>query len=246
MLTVVGSYLSPYVRKVLASLAFKGIDYEIDPIVPFFGNDAFTAVSPVRRIPVLIDGALSVPDSNVICAYLEDRYPEPALYPVDVATRARARALEAFAGTRMGEVFIWRYFNELVIRRHVWGEATDERVVAHSRDVEIPEICGYLESLAPAGGFLFGGLGIADIAIAVFFRNVELTRTTLDLAAFPRTARLIADTLAHPCLADLRKFEELSARTPIPDQRAALAAAGAPVSRQTFFTDKPRRGVLSI
>jgi glutathione S-transferase len=43
---IVGSYLSPYVRKVLACLHLKGIDYEIDPIVPFKGDDRLTAVSP--------------------------------------------------------------------------------------------------------------------------------------------------------------------------------------------------------
>jgi glutathione S-transferase len=52
---IVGSYLSPYVRKVLVVLDLKGIPYEIDPIVPFFGNERFSALSPIRRIPVLID-----------------------------------------------------------------------------------------------------------------------------------------------------------------------------------------------
>ena len=36
---IIGSYLSPYVRKVLVVLDLKGIPYEIDPIVPFFGDD---------------------------------------------------------------------------------------------------------------------------------------------------------------------------------------------------------------
>ena len=41
---VVGSYLSPYVRKVLACLDLKGLDYEIDPIGAFHGDDRFTAL----------------------------------------------------------------------------------------------------------------------------------------------------------------------------------------------------------
>jgi glutathione S-transferase len=36
-LTVIGSYVSPYVRKVLACMNLKGLDYEFDPITPFFG-----------------------------------------------------------------------------------------------------------------------------------------------------------------------------------------------------------------
>ena len=86
---IVGSYLSPYVRKVLACLNLKGIDYEIDPIVPFMGDDRFTALSPLRRIPVLIDDRVTLADSSVICQYREDCYPEPALYPTDIANVLR-------------------------------------------------------------------------------------------------------------------------------------------------------------
>ena len=51
--TIIGSYISPYVRKVLVCLHLKGIAYEIDPIVPFFGDERFSRLSPLRRIPVL-------------------------------------------------------------------------------------------------------------------------------------------------------------------------------------------------
>ena len=88
---IVGSYLSPYVRKVLVVLDRKGVPYEIDPIVPFFGDQRFSSASPIRRVPVLIDDRVTLPDSSVICQYLEERWPEPALYPRDVAERAQAR-----------------------------------------------------------------------------------------------------------------------------------------------------------
>ena len=96
-LLIIGNYLSPYVRKVLLCLELKGIAYEVDPLVPFYGNDAFSRLSPLRRIPVLIDGDLVLTDSSVICEYLEDLRPEPALYPADIRDRARARWLEEFA-----------------------------------------------------------------------------------------------------------------------------------------------------
>jgi len=106
---------------VLVCLHLKGIAYEIDPIVPFLGDDRFSALSPLRRIPVLIDDRVTLTDSSVICQYLEDRWPEPAIFPRDVTDRARARWLEEFADTRMGDVFIWRLFNQVVIRPFVWG-----------------------------------------------------------------------------------------------------------------------------
>src|SRR5262249_27125594 len=80
---IIGGPASPYVRKVLAALAWKGIDYEIDPIVPFYGDDRFSKLSPLRRIPVLIDGDVALCDSSVILQYLEDRWPEKPIYPSD-------------------------------------------------------------------------------------------------------------------------------------------------------------------
>ncbi len=78
---VIGSFVSPYVRKVLVCLELKGLDYQVDPITPFYGNDEFERLSPLRRIPVLIDGDVELCDSTVICAYLEDAYPDPPLLP---------------------------------------------------------------------------------------------------------------------------------------------------------------------
>src|SRR5579883_2015251 len=113
---IIGSYLSPYVRKVLVVLEEKCIPYEIDPIIPFFGDDRFTAISPLRRIPVMIDEQATLCDSSIICQYLEERYPDPLLYPQDLVQRARARWLEEFADTRMAEVFIWHLFNQVAIQ----------------------------------------------------------------------------------------------------------------------------------
>ena len=107
---IIGSYVSPYVRKVLACLALKGLAYEIDPITAFYGNDEFERLSPLRRIPVVIDGDLALSDSSVICAYLDEAHPEPPLLPTDVKDRARARWLEEYADTRLGDVAIATFF----------------------------------------------------------------------------------------------------------------------------------------
>src|SRR5215218_1989101 len=153
---IIGSYLSPYVRKVLVVLDQKGIPYEIDPIIPFFGDDRFSKLSPLRRVPVLVDEDVTLCDSTVICEYLEERYPEPALYPRGAVGRARARWLEEFADSRMGEVLIWRLFNQVAIVPGVWGEKTNQEVVTKALTEEVPQILGYLEGELPAEGFLFG------------------------------------------------------------------------------------------
>jgi glutathione S-transferase len=243
--TVIGSYVSPYVRKVLVCLELKGVPYQIDPIIPFFGNDEFSRLSPVRRIPVLIDDAVRLADSTVICEYLEERHPSPALFPRGAAARARARWLEEFADTRMGEVFIWRLFNEKVIRPRVWRQPTDEAVLARAQGVEIPGILDYLEAEVPGAGWLFGEISVADIAIAVFFRNAAFAGFAVDAARWPKTAAFVARALDHPAFVKLRPFEELLLKTPIPRQRDALREAGAPLTEQTLGTSEPRPGILA-
>jgi len=245
--SIVGSYISPYVRKVLAVLHLKGVAYQIDPIVPFFGNDRFSKISPLRRIPVYSDGKVTLCDSTVICEYLEDLHPTPALYPREPADRARARWLEEFADTRMGEVIIWRLFNQVAINPRVFGVPTDEAVLSHARDVALPHVLDYLESQVPAQGFLFGEIGVADVAIAAFFRNAAFSRYRVDAERWPRTAAFVERALGHDCFQKLVPFEEASLSVPPPRQRSALEAAGAPLSAQTLGSDAPpRRGIMSI
>lgn len=241
-LRVIGNYLSPYVRKVLVCLELKGLDYEIDPIAPFVGNDEFARISPLRRIPALIDGELVLNDSSVICQYLEDRHPTPTLYPRDIADRAKARWLEEYADTRLADVLVWTLFYQLAVKRHVFGESTDEAVVQHAREVEIPAALDYLEQQLPDDGFAFGALSIADISIASFFRTASFVRYVIDAARWPRSAALVAQVQALPAFQQLARFEDCMLRLPLAEQRAALITAGAPLTSDTLGTSAPRRG----
>jgi glutathione S-transferase len=238
---LIGSPLSPYVRKVLVFLNLKGIDFEIDPLVPFYANERYEALNPLRRIPLLIDAGLTVGDSSVICQYLEDRYPSPALYPRDLADRARARWLEEFADTRIGETVVTRLFFELATRRPVFGTEPDEKIVARARDRELPRVLDYLETQLPAEGFLFGGeLSIADIAIGAFFRNLAMVRMSLDATRWPITAAFVERTHAVPVFVQLAEVEKRLMRTHIPQQRTALAELGWRVSADSYAAETAR------
>jgi glutathione S-transferase len=244
--TIIGSYLSPYVRKVLVCLDLKGVPYEIDPIIPFMGDDRFSRLSPLRRIPVLLDDQVTLSDSSVICQYLEDRYPKPALFPEPIAHRARARWLEEFADSRMGEVFIWRLFNQVAIRPAIWGEKTDREALEKTLTEEVPHVLDYLESELPAEGFLFGAVSIADISIACIFRNAACARFSVDAARWPKTASFVDRVLGLEGFAKLRPFEDRLMRTPPAEHRAVLAEMGAPLTAETHGTPTPRRGLMSI
>ena len=51
-------------------------------------------INPKGQVPVLVDGEVEIFDSTQIFEFLEDRYPNPPLWPRDVAARAVARQLE--------------------------------------------------------------------------------------------------------------------------------------------------------
>ena len=246
MLTVIGSFVSPYVRKVLACLELKGLDYEVDPITPFFGNDEFGRLSPLRRIPVLIDGDFHASDSSVICAYLDEAYGGYALMPGDPRHRARARWLEEFADTRLGDLFIWGLFYQKFVRRMVWKEEPDQQRVDQVMNEGAPAALDYLEGELPQSGYLFGPLGVADIAIAGFFANASYVGFEIDRQRWPRVARFVGDVLAEPVLEKLLGFEAIQMNATLKGRRQALLDAGARLTAETWGLGEPRRGMMAL
>ena len=243
---IIGSYVSPYVRKVTACMALKGLEYEIDPITPFFGGEEFDRLSPLRRIPVLAHGDLALCDSTVICAWLDEAYPDPPLLPASPADRARARWLEEYADTRLGDILIWGLFYQKIVHPNVWGEPGDQARIGKTLAEDAPAALDYLETQLPAADFLFGEIGLADIAIASFFRNAAYAGFTPDPSRWPRTAGFVERTLAHPCFAATYPFERAQMSTNPAGRRQALLDAGAPLAAETVGTRQPRKGVMTL
>jgi glutathione S-transferase len=242
--TVIGSPVSPYVRKVLAVCEIKAVPYPIDPIVPFFGGDKFSEISPLRRIPVFVDDEVSLCDSTVICEYLEERYPTPRVMPSGLADRAQARWIEEFSDTRMGDVFIWRIFYEAVILPFVFGRTRDKAKIASAVSEQMPGVMDHLEKIAPGGGFLFGEPSVADLAVAIPFSNLKWARVEPDKSRWPRACAWVERTQAVPPLAKVTRIAERLMQTPPNAQRAALADLGVPLTEATIATEKPRPSLM--
>ena len=95
--------LSLFSKKVEIALAEKGLAVQ-RTLVAFTQSEGYRpkhpavlAANPKGQVPVLVDGGLTLFDSTVICEYLEEAYPLPALYPATPQERARCRLLELFA-----------------------------------------------------------------------------------------------------------------------------------------------------
>src|ERR1700742_625235 len=120
-LVVYGSNVSPFVRKVRVVLAEKKQDYTLEPVTPFTPPPEFLAISPLKRIPVLRDTDLAepntLPDSSIICDYLEHKFSKPALYPADPFERARALWYEEYADSVMAQNIGRGLFFERIVKK---------------------------------------------------------------------------------------------------------------------------------
>jgi len=133
-----------------------------------------------------------------------------------------------------------------VVSPRVWGDPTDEERIEKSLTVEIPAALDYLERELPESGYCFGEFGLADIAIATFFRNAAYADFKPDPARWPRTARFVSEVLAHPVLEKLGKLEQIQLSASIAGRRQALQDAGARLTPESFGEREPRRGIMRL
>ncbi|WP_299814069.1 glutathione S-transferase family protein [uncultured Roseibium sp.] len=144
------------------ALKQKGIPFR-EHLVPFDfarGNPKFAAFSPNMKVPVLKDGDLTVWDSLAILEYASEIYPEKGLWPEELTSRAKAKAVSA----EMHSGFVaLRSACPMNMRRPAEEVEVNDGVKA---DVaRIVQIWG--ECLEESGGpFLFGDFTIADAMFA--------------------------------------------------------------------------------
>lgn len=243
--TLIGSPISPYVRKVLAACAIKGVEVAVDPITPLLGDDDFGDLSPLRRIPVWIEGDLTLCDSSVIIQYLEETRPGPSLWPADPADRARARWFEEYGDTRVFDVLGWKLFFQIALKPRFFGSPPDAAIVERAREVELPEVLDYLESIAPEDGFLFGSPSMADISVTVAFTNARAIGISLDADRWPRFAGLLERTEAQTALVTLNSLARRLMKTPLEQHRELLPEFGLAAASRSWMGAEVRRGPLT-
>ena len=241
-----GVPLSPFVAKVLILLEEKGVAYESRSLIPQPKTPELLAMNPLGKIPILEHDGFVLPDSSVICAYLDEAYPGHPLLPADPKDRARARWLEEYADTRLGDIFIWGLFYQKIVHPMVWGEPGDQQRIAKVLAEDAPAALDYLEGELPESGWLFGDFGLADIAIASFFRNAAYADFEPDAARWPRVASFVERALAHDAFASTLPFEDIQRSVDIKGRRQALLDAGAPLTAESLGVPTPRKGMMRL
>src|SRR5687767_4933119 len=91
VMTLFSSAHDPYSHRTRLVLAEKGIAIDIVNVTPGALPEDLMDLNPYHSVPTLVDRDLVLYDSRVIIEYLDERFPQPPLMPVDPVMRAQFR-----------------------------------------------------------------------------------------------------------------------------------------------------------
>lgn len=168
MLKLCGFRISNYHNKVRLALLEKGVPHEEDPGCLPSQKDDWVGRSPMGKVPILEVDGTTLTESEVICEYLEDAYPQKPLLPKDPIARARVRELVTHLELHM----------ELVARRlygavFFGGKVSDE--IREQVQKDLAKGVRTLQRLARFDPFIAGKeLTLADCTAFVHLPIVSL------------------------------------------------------------------------
>jgi glutathione S-transferase len=149
----------PWIGMKVAGIAF-------DEVVISLNAEDFKqrilAISPVGKVPVLVDGDVHVWESLAILEYAADRFPAAGLWPDDPAARARARALAA--EMHAGFVPLRKYLPMNLWRPVMVRELPEDVAANVARINAMWTDCR--TRFGREGPFLFGRFGVVDAMYA--------------------------------------------------------------------------------
>jgi stringent starvation protein A len=182
MLTLYDADRCPYCARVRIVFAEKGLPHET-VVVDLDDRPAWIyEKNPLGRVPVLEEGDFVLPESAVINEYLEERYPDPPLWPADPAERAAGRLLV-------------HRFDELSRPYYALRRGDED---ARAR---LDEQFARLDSLLDDRPFLTGSeFGLADAAYLPWILRAE-SILGVDVDAHPALADWVSRTRERPSVA---------------------------------------------
>jgi len=163
-----GGLASPYVSRVVLFARLKGVSLE--PQMPEGGikSPGYLAMNPMGKMPVLEADGIAIPESEVICEYLEDLYPGTGGLPGGPADRARARLV-----ARVLDVYLAPPLD--VLFRNM-NPATRDTAAVTAAKASIESAFGHLEHFVTADPFAAGRVpSLADCALLPWFAGVRMT-----------------------------------------------------------------------
>jgi glutathione S-transferase len=197
---------SPNPQKVTFALLELGLECEKIPLDLAKGEHrapAFLAVNPAGRVPVLVDGDLTLTESHAILAYLGEK--TNRLWPALPGSRAQALQWLFYLSHHLmppaGQV-------ALRIRAKVLGIAVDEAAVARGEE-GLGAALPVVESRLANGGWLLGdAFSLVDCAYCPVLNGVE--KAGFSFAEFPRTGAYLDACRGRPAWKETPKLPALA------------------------------------
>lgn len=157
---LIGAIASPYVTRVVMYARIKGVDLPLEsPPDGTPSSDEYRAMNPIGKIPCLdVDGRI-LAESEVICEYLEDAYPEKSGLPAEHLDRGTsrliARIVDLYIAPQVGPMF--RQLNP----------ANRDDAAIESAGAEFTKAFGFVEHFMGDGPFCVGAEPtLGDCALA--------------------------------------------------------------------------------
>lgn len=158
---------SPFAWKVWLVLEHKGIPYTAQRL-SFDDEETrrpeYLKINPRGKVPAIVDDGFALSESNAICEYLEERYPEKPLLPKDVKARALVRRLVAEADDSLYDAGSDLMSKVLYVAPAERDAAAMDAAKAKLRE-ELAYWSGYLK-----GDYFAGQLSLADFVAYPYMR----------------------------------------------------------------------------
>ena len=208
---------SSYGTKVAIVIAIKGIEDQFEVREPPGGlrTDSYRGVIPMRQIPAIVDGDLTISESEVISEYLNERFPEPPLLPDDPQGRARSRFFSRFHDIHL----------EPPIRNLFWQvpERTRNLAIVDENLARIGELIERFSAMAAPEPYLAGArISLADCAYPSTLMYLDLVTQAMGRSVtYPANIAAWREVvLAHPAVAQAMAVNRAAGKAWIPKKLA--------------------------
>jgi glutathione S-transferase len=157
--------ISPFASRCRMQLLAKGLDVDFLEAPGGIKSDEYRKINPILKIPALDADGMHIPESETICEYIEDVYPEPPLRPTDLKDRAKARLI-----SRVTDLYLLPALGPLFGQMD--PEKRDQAVVEKYLE-EIRTALDQLEIFIDGQDYAVGGtLSLADCALVPVFNLI--------------------------------------------------------------------------
>lgn len=187
---------SPNGRKAESLIGYLGIDAEIHQVDMQAGehkSEAFLAMNPNGKIPVLEDDGFVVWESNAIVTYLATKYPEKNLLPTGLQERSMVDRWLSWGAVHFGGA-VYTMISEKVLKPMFGGQTDPARVEEAMRD--LARFCAVLDKQLAGKEYVCGALSLADFGIGTWAESAPALG--FSYADYPNVAAWVERVTALP------------------------------------------------